>query len=65
MWNWYYKLLARRPHLVLISTAVISTACIAISLTFNKFPEFSDPSLVSVLWSIVTLKRIGIEMFFV
>lgn len=49
MWNWYYKLLARRPHLVLISISVLSIACIVVSLTFKKLPEFSEPSLVSAI----------------
>lgn len=47
MWHWYYKVLANRPHLVLISVAVFSIACIVISLTFKKLPEFTDPALVS------------------
>lgn len=44
--NWYYKLLANRPYLVLIAVAVFSIACIVVSLTFQKLPDFSDPTLV-------------------
>lgn len=45
--NWYYKLVAQRPHLILIAVLVFSIACIVISLTIKKIPNFSDPTLVS------------------
>lgn len=41
---WYYKLLAHRPHLVLLLTGVLCVACIIVSLT-KKIPDFSDPTL--------------------
>lgn len=44
--NWYYKLLANRPYMVLIIVAVISMACIVVALTFQKLPDFTDPTLV-------------------
>lgn len=44
--NWYYKLLATRPYLVLIIVAVAAIACIVVSLTFQNLPDFTDPTLV-------------------
>lgn len=46
MWHWYYKLLANRPHLVMIFVGVVSIACLIVSITFKKLPEFTDPALV-------------------
>lgn len=45
--NWYYKLLAKRPYLVLLGVAVFSLACIVTSFVCNKLPDFTDPTVVS------------------
>lgn len=42
---WYYKLLAHRPHLILLFIGTLCTACIIVSLTTKKLPDFSDPTL--------------------
>ncbi|XP_035783888.1 protein dispatched-like [Anopheles albimanus] len=43
--QWYYKLLARRPHLVLAGVAAFSIACIVVALCTRKLPNFDDPTL--------------------
>jgi protein dispatched 1 len=43
---WYFKVLARKPHLILLAIIVFSVATIIVSLT-RTFPDFSDPTLVS------------------
>lgn len=45
--NWYYKLLAKRPYLVLLAVAVFSLACLVTSFVCNKLPDFTDPTVVS------------------
>lgn len=42
---WYYKLLAQRPYLILLFTGTFCVACIVVSLTTQRFPDFSDPTL--------------------
>lgn len=42
---WYYKLLAHRPHLILLFTGTLCVACIVVSLTTKRLPDFSDPTL--------------------
>uniref|UniRef100_A0A1Q3F822 Putative patched transmembrane receptor n=1 Tax=Culex tarsalis TaxID=7177 RepID=A0A1Q3F822_CULTA len=42
---WYYKLLARRPHFVLVAVGVFSVACIVVALITKKLPDFDDPTL--------------------
>ncbi|XP_041788243.1 protein dispatched [Anopheles merus] len=42
---WYYKLLARRPHLVLVAVGIFSVACIVVALCTRKLPDFDDPTL--------------------
>lgn len=46
---WYYKLLARRPHLVLVAVGIFSVACIVVALCTRKLPDFDDPTLVSII----------------
>uniref|UniRef100_A0A182NZ92 SSD domain-containing protein n=1 Tax=Anopheles dirus TaxID=7168 RepID=A0A182NZ92_9DIPT len=43
--QWYYKLLARRPHLVLVAVGIFSIACIVVALCTRKLPDFDDPTL--------------------
>ncbi|KFB38757.1 AGAP004140-PA-like protein [Anopheles sinensis] len=43
--HWYYKLLARRPHLVLVAVGIFSIACIVVALSTRKLPDFDDPTL--------------------
>ncbi|XP_055523625.1 protein dispatched [Wyeomyia smithii] len=43
--DWYYKLLARRPHFVVFSVGVFSVACIMVALIARKLPDFDDPTL--------------------
>lgn len=43
--QWYYKLLARRPHFVVVSVGVFSIACIVVALITKKLPDFDDPTL--------------------
>lgn len=42
---WYYKLLAHRPHLILLFTGTLCVACIVVSLTTKQILDFSDPTL--------------------
>ncbi|XP_055677193.1 protein dispatched [Lutzomyia longipalpis] len=42
---WYNKLLAKKPHLILVAVAVFCVACIVVALTTRRFPDFSDPTL--------------------
>ncbi|XP_039441963.1 protein dispatched [Culex pipiens pallens] len=42
---WYYKLLARRPHFVVVAVGVFSVACIVVALITKKLPDFDDPTL--------------------
>uniref|UniRef100_A0A182PPZ7 SSD domain-containing protein n=1 Tax=Anopheles epiroticus TaxID=199890 RepID=A0A182PPZ7_9DIPT len=42
---WYYKLLARRPQLVLLAVGIFSLACILVALLTRKLPDFDDPTL--------------------
>lgn len=42
---WYFKLLAQRPHFLIIFVGVLSIACIIVSLISRKIPDFSDPTL--------------------
>ncbi|KAJ6638287.1 Protein dispatched [Pseudolycoriella hygida] len=42
--NWYFKLLANRPWLILIAIAVFCLACILVSITVKTLPDFSDPT---------------------
>lgn len=44
---WYYKLLAHRPHLILLFVGTLCVACIVVSLTSQttSLPDFSDPTL--------------------
>ncbi|GAB0087327.1 Protein dispatched [Sergentomyia squamirostris] len=42
---WYYKLLAKKPHLILVAITVFCVACIVVALTTRRFPDFSDPTL--------------------
>lgn len=42
---WYYKLLAHRPHLILLFIGTLCVACIVVSLTTKRLPDFSDPTL--------------------
>lgn len=42
---WYYKLLAHRPHLILVFVGILCVACIVVSLTTRRFPDFTDPTL--------------------
>uniref|UniRef100_A0A1B0DL98 Uncharacterized protein n=1 Tax=Phlebotomus papatasi TaxID=29031 RepID=A0A1B0DL98_PHLPP len=42
---WYNKLLAKKPHLLLVAVAVFCVACIVVALTTRRFPDFSDPTL--------------------
>lgn len=43
--QWYYKLLARRPHFVVLSVGICSIACIVVALVARKLPDFDDPTL--------------------
>ncbi|XP_058062470.1 protein dispatched [Anopheles bellator] len=43
--HWYYKLLARRPYLVLMSVGMLSITCIIVALSTRKLPDFDDPTL--------------------
>ncbi|XP_035891595.1 protein dispatched [Anopheles stephensi] len=43
--QWYYKLLARRPQLVLVAVGIFSMACIIVALFTRKLPDFDDPTL--------------------
>lgn len=43
--HWYYKLLARRPHFVLVSVGIFSIACVVVALITKKLPDFDDPTL--------------------
>uniref|UniRef100_A0A182W1K9 SSD domain-containing protein n=1 Tax=Anopheles minimus TaxID=112268 RepID=A0A182W1K9_9DIPT len=43
--QWYYKLLARRPQLVLVAVGTFSVACIVVALCTRKLPDFDDPTL--------------------
>uniref|UniRef100_A0A182Q1X4 SSD domain-containing protein n=1 Tax=Anopheles farauti TaxID=69004 RepID=A0A182Q1X4_9DIPT len=43
--QWYYKLLARRPQLVLVAVGIFSIACIVVALCTRKLPDFDDPTL--------------------
>ncbi|XP_049278174.1 protein dispatched [Anopheles funestus] len=43
--QWYYKLLARRPQLVLVAVGTFSVACIVVALFTRKLPDFDDPTL--------------------
>lgn len=45
--NWYCKLLARRPFIIILVVFVFSSACIITSCITNSLPNFSDPSAVS------------------
>ncbi|CAD7084344.1 unnamed protein product [Hermetia illucens] len=40
--RWYYKFLARRPFLMVLGIGVFSLACITVSFTTKKLPDFSD-----------------------
>ncbi|XP_055384764.1 protein dispatched [Condylostylus longicornis] len=42
---WYYKFLVRRPYLVVLAIAILSLACIIVSLTTKDLPDFSNPTL--------------------
>ncbi|XP_059612470.1 protein dispatched [Phlebotomus argentipes] len=42
---WYHKLLAKKPHLILVAVTVFCVACIVVALTTRRFPDFSDPTL--------------------
>uniref|UniRef100_A0A182MN79 SSD domain-containing protein n=1 Tax=Anopheles culicifacies TaxID=139723 RepID=A0A182MN79_9DIPT len=43
--QWYYKLLARRPQLVLVAVGTFAVACIVVALCTRKLPDFDDPTL--------------------
>lgn len=42
---WYFKALAHRPHLILLFVGTLCVACIVVSLTTERLPDFSDPTL--------------------
>uniref|UniRef100_A0A336L3V2 CSON002639 protein n=1 Tax=Culicoides sonorensis TaxID=179676 RepID=A0A336L3V2_CULSO len=43
--NWYYKFLANRPYLLVLSIGIFSFSCIITSYVCNKLPDFSDPTV--------------------
>ncbi|XP_058813759.1 protein dispatched [Topomyia yanbarensis] len=42
--DWYYNLLARRPHFVVVSVGVFSVACTMVALITRNLPAFDDPT---------------------
>lgn len=44
---WFSKVVARHPYAILIAVFVFSSTCLIVPLVTRKFPDFSDPQLVS------------------
>ncbi|KAK3931850.1 Protein dispatched, partial [Frankliniella fusca] len=43
--NWYSKVLAHRPYIVLATVAIVSGICLIVPLLTRKVPTFTDPTL--------------------
>ncbi|XP_063707430.1 protein dispatched isoform X2 [Culicoides brevitarsis] len=43
--GFYYKLLTNRPHILILAVILFSGSCIIAGYTFNKLPDFSDPTI--------------------
>lgn len=47
MW-WFSRIIAHHPYTILMIILIFSSTCLIVPLAIKKFPDFSDPQLVSI-----------------
>lgn len=46
---WFSRVITHHPYAILIAVFVFSSTCLIVPFATKKFPDFSDPQLVSYI----------------